>query len=352
MAWMRTIRASLAAIAILVGFVGGCGADDGRGPQPATGQTRFQAALETIGGGGGPVGTGYGWVDLNALRDAPGGLDANLDWAASALGPGADDIARGSGADAGVDVSKARDIVATAGSYAFGVRVDGVQPRVLRREYAAAGARRGSEGDWTTFNLGGEKTVALGTPMDAFAALGSRAAASADAIALARSPDVRADVIGVGEPVAGAPALVASSDCLGDVDAARILPNNFTHLSGIGPDLIGVGVDLRDDGSVGEILCLVDPSEDEIKSAAAALEKAFTGDATDPLSGRLMTRSVASVDVSVSEGDHLHVARADLTLERGAKPGLLFSALLTGSLVTFEGLEPPIPADLDLRDSQ
>jgi hypothetical protein len=344
---MRAILVSLAVLA------GGCGGDDDGGPlaEPAPAPTRFRAALETIGGGGGPVGAGYGWIDLDALRDAPGGLEANLDWAASALGPGADDIARGSGAiaRAGVDVAEAHDMVATAGSYAFGVRVDGVAPGTLRSEYEAAGAKEGGEPGWTTYDLGAEKTVALGTPMEAFAALGSRTAASDDAVALARSPDGRADVIGVGQPVADAPALVAESNCLGDVDAARVLPDNFTHLSGIGPDLIGIGVGLNDDAAVHEILCLVDPSQDEVTSAAAALKTAFTGAATDPLSGRLMKRSVASADVRVTDSGDLHVARADLTLQQDAEPGVLFGALLTGSLVTFEGLEPPIPADLDLR---
>jgi hypothetical protein len=349
---MRAILAPVGVAAALVAIAGGCGGDDagGTAPEPEAAGTRFHAALETIGGGGGPIGAGYGWIDLDALRDAPGGLDANLSWAASALGPGADDIARGSGAiaRAGIDVSRAHDMVATAGSYAFGVRVDGVQPATLRNEYEDADAEESSTPGWTTYDLGPEKTVALGTPMEAFAALGSRTAASDDGVALARSDDGRADVIGVGESVATAPELVAESNCLGDVDAARVLPNNFTHLSGIGPDLIGVGVGRRDDGSVHEILCLVDPSEDEITSAAAALEKAFTGDAIDPLSGRLMTRSVASAEVSVEDSGDLDVARADLMLEQDARPGVLFSALLTGSLVTFEGLAPPIPADLNL----
>lgn len=129
--------------------------------------------------------------------------------------------------------------------------------------------------------------------------------------------------------------------CLGEVSAARVVPNNFTHLPNTGAELLAFGLRPATAGAPREVLCAIDPSEDEIDTHAAALEEALAPEAVDRVTGEPLRRLVAEVTVDTLDGEGLHAARALVSPADEGVPGFLFGAFDRGSVLTYLGLAPP-----------
>ena len=337
---LRPAAWGLAALALALP---GCGGGDDE-PAPPVPETRLLEALATIGGAEGFTGTGYGWVDVAALA-ADGEPAEELAWAARALGPGGEDLVRDpEGLRAlGTSLRGARRLVSLSGSYLFGARIDGLDPGGAERALAAAGADAKPGGAWTDFDLGPPSSRPLGTPLESLEAMAARTAVGADALVLARMAEVRADLEGDGTPSSEAPAARASAACLGDeVDSARIVPNNFTHLPNVGPDVMAFGVERVAGEPTWEVLCAIDDSAAEIDDAEAGMRAAFTPGEVDAVTGERISSLVDETVIDRLELEGLHVVRAQLRLAPTNGPGFLFGAFVRGSLVTYFGLQPPL----------
>ena len=164
-------RPDRAPAALAGGGIAACGGGDDDEP------TRFEQALGTLPGND-PVGSGYGWVDIERLRESPAPLEGELEWAAEALGPGASDLARPSAEleRTGLDPLEADAALAVTSSYPFTLRFDGVDPARCRADARAAGAREGEEAGWRTFDLGEESSIPLDTVAEPLGSLAARSA--------------------------------------------------------------------------------------------------------------------------------------------------------------------------------
>jgi hypothetical protein len=323
--------------ALVAALICGCGSGGATGPA----QTGLEHGLSSIGGGERTVGAGYGYVDLVALRNQGEPLERSISWAAKALGPGADDVIDDADArrSAGFRPEAADHIVSIAGSYAFGMRFDGVTADPgLTTQLSRLGATASQVSPWTFYDLGGERSRPIGTDLEPLGSLVARTAVSTNSVVLARSNTARADLAGRGAPVTTSPELEAAVECLGPVAAARILPSNFTYLPNIGPDLLALGVRFEPDGTVHEVFCAIDASSDEADHAAAGMRESFELPGGGTIGGRPLAGLIATTHVGVEQSGDFTVARADLTRRDSQEPGLLFSAALTGELLTYEGL--------------
>ena len=321
------VLASLAAVGC-----GGAGDDE---------RSELANSLEGLGRGVSAAGSGFGWADLSAVR-----RPADLEWAANALGPGADDllddrnaIARGTG----FSTDEASAAVSIAGSYTLGARFDGTTGGRLPRLLLAAGARSRRAGEWMLFNLGGWAEGQTKGPLAPLGALASRVAVGPDAVVLARYGPARRSLIAQeGSVLDTADAeLKAGIDCLGDVDAARLIPGNFTHQPGSSPEMIAIGIGAAESGHRPETLCAVFESVDEADEAASELRAAFAPDATDEVTRRPIAESVEEVEVERTDLEGTAVAKAVLRPATGVRPGLLFGAFVRGSLLTYLGADRP-----------
>jgi hypothetical protein len=324
------------ALALAVSL-GACG-DDGE----TTPQTRFAAALATVEATD-PIGTGYGWIDVERLRQGGQGFRSELDSVSDALGPGADTIITSARAArrVGVDAAAADSLLSVATSYALAVRLDGVDPKRVEAALARAGARSKHRGEWTTFELGGEWTAPLGTSLEPLSSIVARDATRDSAIILARSDLAREYVMSSAEPAIDAPVVAVAADCLGDVVAARLVLNNHTYLPNVGPELLAFGVRAPDSGPTREVLCALGEPRVPVDVAARSLSHAFDPGARDALSHEPMSSLVANSDVAVFDQAGLRVARAEVVDALGAEPGLMFRAFNRGSMLTYLGLQPP-----------
>jgi hypothetical protein len=342
---LRRAQAAIAGVAAGAVLAAGCGGDDtdAAPPPPPASEGRLLDALESIGGGEAFTGTGYGWIDVQALR-AGGDWDRDLDWAGRALGPGGDRLVVEAGSTAGLDVrlADARRLVSLSGSYVFGLRADGVDTEAAEDALRAAGAKPTQGSPWTRLDLGPPASRPLGSDLEQVGALASRTAVSDDSLVLARMDDARTDLEGEGTPASEAPAGRASATCLGDVDAARIVPNNFTHLPNVGPDVMAFGVEQSDHGERAEVLCAIDETAEEIDKAEAGMRAAFEPGAVDEVTGERISSLVDDVEIERLELDGLPVVRARLDPSPTNGPGFLFGAFVRGSLVTYLGLQPPL----------
>jgi hypothetical protein len=318
--------------------VGACG-DEGEGAPP---ETRFAAALATVSGHE-PLGIGYGWIDVERLRQARGAPKAQLAWAADALGPGARQIAAAARSidRTGVAPLEAQAMLSIATSYTLALRLDGVDPTRAEAALARAGAQRRRGGGWKTFNLGAEWSAPLGSSLEPLGSLAARSATRDSTIVLARSNVAREEMTSTGDPASEVDSVAVAAGCLGDVVAARLVLDNHTHLPNVGPDLLAFGVLAESSGPPREVLCAIGEPKEPVDAAAQSLEEAFEPGARDAITGEPMGTLVASSEVEAFEQDGLQVARAKLVAPAGAEPGLLFRAFDRGSMLTYLGLQPP-----------
>jgi hypothetical protein len=330
--------AACAALAAAV-LLAGCGKET---EDPAPPDTAFAAALGTIGGGAGGGEPGFGWVDVPALGTTPEERRQELRWAADALAPGADDIARGDGtAPTGMDPAQAKQIVSVAGSYAIGVRFDGVDE--TGTEEALRGlARPKQSGDWTIYDVSETATTPFDSPLEGLSSYPSRSAVMPGSVVLARYLVARTALIGSGDSPVGAPLIAAAASCLGDVVAARIVPNNFTYAGSEAPQLFAFGVRSAGDGRR-EVLCVLDEDRAKVSDAAAGMERAFAPGATDVVTDQPIDDLIAGAEIETLDLDGVPAARAELEPARGEIPGFLFRAFPRGSTLTYVGVRHPFP---------
>ncbi len=315
--------------------LGGCGSGEEE-------STRFEDAVQTVGDGVSPTGTGVGWVDLEALERS------DLGWAARALTPQASavldahaELAR----TTGFDPAAASQALSVGGSFAFGARFDDVSPGRLPELLMKAGAKdAGAAGPWTRFDLGSEFEGSLTTALAPLSSLVSRSAVSPD------GAGAGADRVRAGEPDrrrgrrprgrAGR----AGDDCLGDVDVARIVPGAFTHNQVSAPATIAFGVKSpAEDGARPEVLCGIDLPSSAISDRAELVRKALAPDAVDAVTGEPIGDLISGFELETSSGpegrDH-HPRRAARD-PPNAEPGLLLKAFYRGSLLTYLGSPGP-----------
>jgi hypothetical protein len=317
---------ALAAVALVSAVaLAACG-DDGDRPPP---DTPLADALATIGGGGANGSLGVGWAEPDLVEDAGGGTEL-ID---AALGPNADTYVKAAPElrrRFGIDPLAADRLVSVGGSYAFGIRIDGVDGAPLGLAIARSGARERAQGD--LFLTDGTYAVAPDPLIDAGLKLGAYGAFGPDEAILTISRTSRAALLGRGDRLTEEPIYRAAADCLGDVAAVRMVPDRLLLSTELGVDLVAVGA-----GEGRDVLCLLGGDAARANEIAAALERSLDPAARDPVTGEPLIGSIRTTDVSRSSYDGVEVVRAALTPSAGEPPGFLFGTISRGSLVRMVG---------------
>jgi hypothetical protein len=290
-----------------------------------------------------PIGTGVGWINLEATR--------NPRSVALALAPGPSSfVARPALLEAfGLDVSAADQATSVAASYGYGVRFDGVDPGGLGRLLLRAGATAEPAGRWTDYDLGAEWEARLEGRLAPLRDYAARVALADDAAILARTASAREALEGNGSTALDEPRNRFAASCLGEVDSARTLPGTFTHNAFASPELIAIGV--IGGTPAREVLCAIGDDAGVAAEWADALRRSFGRDAREPQLGTPIGRSVRGADVTAltDEPEGLHAARAEITLAPDEPPGYLYGALVRGSVLPYVGAPPPIAEGTRLK---
>jgi hypothetical protein len=299
----------------------GCG--DGSGEKPPSGP--LAEALADVAGGGATGSLGIGWAEPRLAEK--GGAGAEL--IADALGPNARTVI-----DAapllrrryGFDPLAAERLVSVGGSYAFGLRLDGVDARQLRQSLTRIGRAR-RDGQLELIDVGDYAVVPEPLLQAGVTGLGARDAFGRDLTVLAISARARASLLGRGDRLLEQPTYRAAADCLGDVVAARMVPDNLLLSTDLGVDLVAVGIEAKR-----EVLCVLGGTAERAGEIATALETALAPDAREPRSGERIGDLISAVDVVTEPYEGVEVVRAELTPATGQSPGFLFGAISRGSL--------------------
>ena len=315
------IGTGLAVVLLLA--LAGCGSEpEDRPPSGPLAET-----LADVGGGGANGSLGIGWAEPRVVEE--GGAGAGL--IADALGPNAGsviEVAPLLRRRFGFDPLSAERLVSVGGSYAFGLRLDGVDGRRLGRVLTRASGRVRQAGQLELVNVGDWAVVPEPLLRAGVRGLGARDALGRALTVLAISARARAALLGRGDRLLEQPIYRAAADCLGDVVAARMIPDRLLLSTELGVDLVALGVDGKR-----EVLCVLGGTAERADEIAAALETSLASDAREPRSGESMADLVGAVDVETAPYEGVEVVRAELTLADGQPPGFLFGAVSTGSLV-------------------
>jgi hypothetical protein len=310
-------------VALMLG-AGGCGDDDSASPPP-TGP--LAEALADIGGGGASGSLGVGWADPHLVEESGAGPQVIAD----ALGPNA-----GSVIEAAPRLRRRFDfgplsaerLISVGGSYAFGLRVDGLDGRQLRRALVAAGGRTRRASQLELVDIGDYAVVPEPLLSSGVRGLGAFDGFSRDLTVLAISDRARAALLGRGDRLLDEPTYRAGADCLGDVVAARMIPDKLLLSTELGISQVAVGVTAE-----GEVLCVIGGTAERADEVASALETSLAPDAPDPDSGEPIGDSVAAVEVVRGSHDGVETVRAEVTLAPGQSPGYLFGTVSRASVV-------------------
>jgi hypothetical protein len=323
------ILTGIAMVAALL--VAGCGDDDEEAnPQPDGPLAEALAAV----GGAGEGSFGVGWADPQRARDS--GLDQEV--IATALGPNAGsfvDEAPKLRREFGLDPLAADRLVSVGGSYAFGLRLEGVDGRRLARVLIADGGRARAVDGLQVIDIGDYAVVP-----DALLSLGVRGLGAFDALGpdlavLAISDRARSALLGRGGELLEEPVYRAASACLGDVVAARMIPDKLLLGSELGLEQVAIGVTAD-----GEVLCTLGGTPERADDVASALETLLVPDARDPVSGAPIGESLNDVEVSRDTYDGVEVVRAEGTPPAGEQPGFFFGTVASASLVSLLNGDP------------
>lgn len=336
---MRPIALLLCALLIGVGVVA-CGERTETIPAPPSGA--FAGALATIAASPGNTGVGVGWLDQAALR----GIGGDQGAIGEALAPNAAAVYAASPALAkrfGFDPRRADRLVSVGGSYAFGLRTDGVAAPRLQRALSRDAADVRRDGGATLVDAAPYASVPQPLLDAGVRGLGARDAFTADFTVLAISDTARATLLGGGQRLVDNPTYAAAADCLGDVVAARIIPAKLVRSAELGVDLIALGIERpTSGGSFGhEVICTVGSAADVADASADSLRNALGFGAADPITGEPVDRGVASADVQRLQARGLELVRGRVSLARGEEPGYVFSAYARGSVAAFLGFGTP-----------
>jgi hypothetical protein len=301
----------------------GCGhdADD---PAP-TGP--LADALSDVGGGGADGSLGVGWMDpqLVAERD----LEARQ--VSDALLPNARTFVEAAPrlrSRFGFDPRTADRLVSVGGSYAFGLRLDGVDGTRLGRALVDAGGRARGNGSVELIEAGDYAVVPEPLLEAGVNGLGAFDAVGRRLTVLAISDRARATLLGEGSRLIDEPIYPAAADCLGDVVAARLIPDKQIVSTELGIQVVAAGV--QREGR--EVLCVLGGTQERAEEIATSLETALAPDAADPVTGEQVGRSVAAFEVTRDAYEDVEVVRADLTLT-GKEPTGYLLGQITGAAV-------------------
>jgi hypothetical protein len=304
--------------------IGACGGAPEE--QPPSGP--LADALADLDGGGENGSLGVGWAEPRLVERSGAGPEL----IAAALGPNAGSVVEAAPAlrrRFGLDPLSAERLVSVGGSYAFGLRLDGVDVRQLARALARQGARMRRADQLELLSVGGYAVVPDPLVAAGVHGLGARDAFGKGLTVLAISARARASLLGRGGRLIEQPVYRAAADCLGNVVAARMVPDNLLLGSELGINLVAVGVGR--DGR--EVLCVLGGTADRAQDAAAALEKSLAPGAREPRTGEPLADLVRSVAVTNAPYEGVQVVRAELTPAAGEPPGFLFGAISRGSIV-------------------
>lgn len=306
----------------MIAGLGACG-ERSESPRP---EGPLAEALASIGGGGANGSLGVGWADPRLVKAA--GAEVTL--IDAALGPNADTVVEAAPRlrrRFGIDPLAAERLVSVGGSYAFGLRIDGVDGRRLGRALVASGGQVHREGRLELVQIG-DYAVVPQLLLDAGVRLGAFGAFSREVALLAISETARESLLGGGDRLIDEPIYRAAADCLGDVVAARMVPDRLLLSTEVGVDLVALGVQNET-----EVLCALGASAERAGAISSALEASLAPGEVDPVSGEPLSDSVAGVEVTTESYDGIALARAEVTPARGRPAGFFFGAVSRGSLV-------------------
>jgi hypothetical protein len=319
----RYLRHLVGALLVLVASLAvlGCG-DDSESPAPGG---PLAEALGELGGGGEHGSLGVGWTEPQLAREA--GISRTL--MARALGPNAGTLlltAPELRRRFGLDPLSARRLVSIGGSYAFGLRMDGVNAQGLMRALVEAGGRVRSGDGVQLVDVGSYAQVPEPLLRSGVLGLGARDAFGPDLTVLAISDTSRPSLLGQNGRLIDQPIYRAAADCLGDVAAARMVPDKLLLSVEVGIELVAIGIK-RDR----EVLCVLGGTPERSREIAASLRASLAPGGRDPRTGEPMSDLVANVEVASSTYEDVRVVRAELTPVGG--PGFFFGTIARGSLV-------------------
>ncbi len=308
-------------VLIALGALGACGGAEDSEPAPEP-EGAFAGALASVGGGGVGASLGVGWVAESELSALPAPDRERLE---RALGPNATTIVVAAPAlrrRYGFAPRRAGELVSVGGSYAYGLRLDGIGGAGLVRALLDAGGRASFADEARLVDVGGYAVVPAPLLELGVNGLGARDAFARDRVVLAISDRARDALLGRGGRLLEQPAYIAAASCLGEVVAARLVPAKLLHSTELGTDLIAAGV--RADASEGEgseLICLLGGDPEAADRLADSLAHSLSEDA-----------ALASADVERLELGGTEVVRAELELRRRARAGFVFDALAGGDL--------------------
>lgn len=332
----RRLTCSLARVMTPIGFriaaglalalfaLSGCGG--GSGERPPTGP--LAEALADLDGGGENGSLGIGWTEPRLAESSGLGADSIAD----ALGPNADTVIENAPLlrrRFGFDPLSAERLVSVGGSYAFGLRLDGVDGRRLGRALTRDGGQVGQSGQVELADVGDYAVVPEPLLRAGVHGLGARDAFGPAVTVLAISATARTSLLGRGDRLLEQPIYRAAADCLGDVVAARMIPERLLLSTEFGVDLVAVGI--RADRR--EVLCVLGGTAERADEIAANLQASLAPNAREPRTGQSMAELIEGANVATAPYEGVQVVRAELTLAPGQSPGFLFSTVARGSVV-------------------
>jgi hypothetical protein len=319
---VRTLRLFALAIAVAVPLsLNGCGDQPPNRPH-----TPLAAALGEIHGGSTPGSLGVGWTEPRLARAA--GVGPRL--MATALGPNAESVIEAAPElrrRFGFDSLSADRLLSVGGSYAFGLRLDGVDGGGLREALVRAGGQVREEGEIQLADVGEYAEVPEPLLRSGVFGLGARDAFSPSLTVLAISETARAALLGRGDRLIDQPIYRAAADCLGNVVAARMVPDKLLLSTELGVELVAVGIERER-----EVLCVLGGTPQRARTIAAALRASLAPGVRDPRTGQPFSDLVRTVAVRTSSYEDVEVVRAELTPAAGTPRGILFGAIARGSL--------------------
>ena len=323
--WRERFAIGAAVLSVALSM-GACGDDDEEAPAPPPGS--LEPVLSSISGAseGSPI--GVGWMSGEAIAAPPPMARRR----AEALGPNGSDVYDAGAAlerIAGFDPRRADQLVSVGGSYAFGLRLEGVEPGRLESLLRRAGGTERTEDGTALIDVGDPFAVPSTLIPAGRIGLGARDAIGPSELILAASDTGRDALLGGAPALLANPNYEAASSCLGDVVAARLIPAKLLGSTDLGASLVAVAIDSVRPASP-EVLCLVGVDPALASERAVAVGEALAGDARDPITRRPMSTWLAAAHAEPFDGDGVSAVRVEL--EPATREGFVLDAFGRGTL--------------------